>query len=169
MDWPTYRSFSVFDRLIRTGSWRRPVLFLVVFVALAVVSFSAAAGGKRGAWLLGGVLLAVGLVFPGAHFARYALTLKQLRARLGLKDGSRPAYTLALGEDSGALVVRAPKQEEQRFAWEKLYGVWLRGQVIYIYVEAGKAYILPLTQIPARAEEAIAYLRGVVPAERFHA
>lgn len=169
LDWQTYRSFFVFDRFIRTRGWWRPALFLVVFVGLAVISFVAAAGGKQGAGLLGGVLLGLGVLLPGVHVARQALGLRQLRTRLGLKDNSRHAYTLALTENPRALVVRASGKEPQAFAWQNMHGVWHRGEVVYLYVEPGRAYILPLKQLPGQEKEALDILHKAVPADRFHA
>ncbi len=169
LDAGMYRSFSVFDRFIRTGSWRRPVFFLAIFVTLAVVSFVAAAKGTGGAWLLGGVLLGIGLLFPAVHFYRYFKGLKGLIKQFGLSGGKqRFAYTLALDENPRELVVRTPQKEPLTFSWKKVHGVWRRGDLVFIYVEAARAYMLPLNQLDDQGQAALDLLRHKVPAERLH-
>jgi len=66
MDRKTYRDFMVFDSVIRIGSWRRPLLFALIFTGLAAVSFAASLTGRQGA-LLGAALLLVGLG-PALYF-----------------------------------------------------------------------------------------------------
>ena len=169
LDERSYRSFALFDRLVRTGSWKRPLAFLLAFIVLATVSFIAAASGKQGALLLGSVLMVIGIVFPASHFFRFISGLSQWVARLGLQGKSkRHAYTLAFMEDPRALTVYDANRSRLVFPWKDLHGVWRRKDAVYLYVEAGKAYILPSSIEPAKRDAAWDLLRQVVPKDRVH-
>lgn len=169
LDERSYRSFAVFDRLVRTGSWKRPLAFLLAFVVLATVSFIAAASGRQGALLLGSVLMVIGIVFPVSHYVRFISGLSQWIARLGLKGKSkRFAYTLKFREDPRALIVQDANKARLVFPWKDLHGVWRRKNAVYLYVEAGKAYIVPPSVEKEKRDAAWELLRQVVPRDRVH-
>ena len=169
LDEKSYRAFAVFDRLVRTGSWKRPLAFLAVFVALAAISFIAAASGKQGALLLGSVLLLIGAAFPASHFHRFLSGLSQWVARLGLQGkNKRYAYTLAFMENPRALTVYDANRQPLTFPWKDFHGVWRRRGAVYLYAEAGKAYIVPSSVEKAIRDAAWDRLRQAVPKERIH-
>lgn len=169
LDVKSYRSFALFDRLIRTGNWKRPLVFLAAFVLLAMVSFISAASGKQGALLLGSVLLVIGIVFPVSHYYRFISGLSQWVARLGLQGkNKRYSYTLAFTENPRALTVYDANKKPLIFPWKDFYGVWRRKEAVYLYVEAGKAYILPSSLEDEKKDAAWVRLWQVVPKERIH-
>lgn len=169
LDEKSYRSFALFDRLIRTGNWKRPLAFFSIFVLLAMVSFIAAALGKQGALLLGSVLLMIGIVIPATHYYRFISGLSQWVSRLGLKGkNKRYAYTLAFMENPRALTVYDANKKSLVFPWKDFHGVWCRKEAVYLYVEAGKAYILPSSVEDGIKNAALVRLLHVVPKERIH-
>ncbi len=169
LDEKSYRSFALFDRLIRTGNWKRPLAFLAIFVLLAMVSFVAAVSGKQGALLLGSVLMVIGIVVPASHYYRFISSLSQWVARLGLQGKKkRYAYTLAFMDNPRALTVYDANKKTLIFPWKDFHGIWRRKEVVYLYVEAGKAYILPLSLKDGQKDAVLAHLWQVVPKERIH-
>ncbi len=167
LDEKTYRSFAVFDGLIRTGSWRRPAWFAGVFTALAAVSFAVAALRQQG-WLLGAVLLLVGLGLPASYFGRFFGSVNQRVRRLRLDKGSRRAYCLSLEEQPGSLLVTAPPAAPLTFSLQEAFGAWLRKDAIYLYVQEEKVYILPETCAPEGLGPLWARLHALMPADRLH-
>lgn len=168
LDAKTYRSYSFFDRFIRTGGWRRPLFFLLGFCALAGLSFFMAARGNSGAWLLGAALLFVGLLLPSVHIYNYLRGVKALLDRFGLKgDSRRLAYTLSLNEDRGALLVYVKGQNPARYSWKKMEAVYQRGDLLLIYPEPAKAFILPLKALGEQAGQAKALIQQAIPTGRY--
>jgi len=168
MDRKTYRDFMVFDSVIRIGSWRRPLLFALIFTGLAAVSFAASLTGRQGA-LLGAALLLVGLGPALYFFFRIYSQINQLAEKLGLKDGkSRLAYRLVFDEDPRALLVRAPGKEELAFPWADMMGAWRRKEAVYLYVKPGTAYLVPKAQAAAGLDAYWAFLKGRLPPEKMH-
>lgn len=166
MDRKTYRAFMVFDSLIRTGAWRRPALFMAIFVLLALLGFLASLLGRQGA-PLGLALLFVGLLPAAYLFWRVHSQISRRMDRLGLKKGaSRLAYSLAFAENPGALTVRAPGKDALSFPWALMPGAWRRKEAIYLYVQPGKAYVVPANQAAAGLEAYWAFLQTVLPGEK---
>lgn len=138
IDAATFRRFALFDTFHRQKRWRAPVLFAAVMAAFAAVCF-ACQGSRSGAALLGAVLLTVGLGLPAVYVLSYLLSVRKQGRRLGL-DGSRPAYTLRLGED-GIQVVSGKERAEYR--WEQMFYVYRVPACIYLYVTPRRAFLLP--------------------------
>ena len=168
LDEKTYRTFAVFDGLIRTKSWRRPAWFAGVFTVLALVSFLAA--GSRGEGkLLGAVLLLVGLGLPASYFRRFFRMLGTRLDRLQLQRGSRRrAYFLALNAQEGTLQVTAPPAEPLVFSMTDAFGVWLRPGAIYLYVQEDKVYIVPQSCASMGLQPLWEQLKRMVPNDRLH-
>ncbi len=141
VDGAIYRRFSVFDAIIRTKKWRRPALFAGIFCAFAVACFLLDTAENQGG-LLGGVLLAVGLFFPLSYFGIYFYNLEQKIKKLQIKGKKRRAYRVTLSDAPDGVAVDTGKQTT-RARWKDVYMVCRRPKDIYLYIERGRAYILP--------------------------
>lgn len=167
LDENNFRRFAFFDRYVRTGALKRPLIFLAVFAVLALIAFIAAMNGVRGAWLLGGVLLGIGLLLPVNHFIRFFSNLNKRVKQLGLdKNKKRLAYTLFLKQDPKHLVTQNAKQEQSSHSWKKMLGAWEHKGDVYVYVEEGKVYLIP--GAVQDAQETMAFLQSVMPKEKVH-
>lgn len=142
LDGKTYKRFSVFDTILRGRRWVRPLVFAVIFCVLAAICIIFKARLSQ-AVLLAAVLLAVGLGLPAAYFATYFITLNQKVDKLKIKSQKRRAYSLCLTEQPDGIQVVTPKGDSSRFIWKKAFAAYSRKDAIYLYVEAGKAYIIP--------------------------
>lgn len=168
LDEKTFREFAFFDRYLRTGALKRPLIFLIVFVILATIAMIAAINGVRGAWLLGGVLLTIGLLLPLNHFIRFFLSLNKRVKQLGLqKSKTRLAYTLYLQQDPKHLVVLTPKKEQHSYNWKKMLGAWRHKNNVYLYIEPGKVYLVPGSIQPV--EQTLSFLHSVMDKDKIHA
>lgn len=144
LDARSYRAFRSFDQFVRLRSIRRPLIFLSIFAALALISFAMGATGTKGGWLLGAALLVVGILLPASYVLQFLRGVDQQAAKLGLTGSARKyAYTLLLYEDPEALTVQTGSDGSLRFPWTKIHGIWRGKEAIYLYVAPEKAYILP--------------------------
>lgn len=163
-----YRDFMVFDNLTRIGAWRRPLWFAAIFTGLAAVALVATMFGYQGL-VLGLALLVVGLGLPGLLIARIYYVIGTRVRGLGLAKGkSRLAYHLDFTKDKNALVVSVPGKEALVFPWAQAMGAWRRMEAIYVYVQPGRAYLVPAGQAEGGLDQYWDYLRNVLPGERLH-
>ena len=168
LDARTYLRFTWFDTMLRTRRWVRPVVFAVFFCVLSIISFSMRTPGGQGT-LLGVVLLAVGLLLPLSFFIHAYRTLqKRARALKLVGQSKRFAYHLQLLEQGNGLRVTTAGDEVQVFPWASMHGVWRRPQVVYLYVEAGKTYILPRQEDARQWQTILDHLLRVVPKSKYH-
>lgn len=169
MDAAAFREFSAFDVLTRQKRWRRPLLFAVLMLAFAVICFTQV-GQRQGAALLGTVLAVIGAGLPIVYFATFFQSVNKQAKRLKLET-PRDVYRVELS-DSGVRVLEAGKQDKQKlvqhYEWTGLYGAWRTGTAVYIYVESGKAYLLPAAQIPGGLDAVWKFVQEKLPAEKQH-
>ncbi len=144
IDEQIFRQFTLFDLLKIKRVWRGPVLFALLMAGFSSLCFLMR-GRAEGAALLGGVLLAVGLVLP----ALYAVTLLY-RVRVQVKshglETPRAAYTLTLSGAPDGVAAQNPAGQSARYEWKRLYGVWRNAGCVYLYVTKSRAFILPEAQ-----------------------
>lgn len=169
IDRKIFRDFSVFDVLVRQRRWQRPLVFALILLFFAVLCF-AQVGKRDGAVLLGSVLAVVGVGLPLVYFGMFFYSVKQQAARMGLSR-MKDAYRVELGAD-GVCMHPAGSQDkadqEERHAWDKVFGAWRTENAVYLYVGPARAYILPVDQIPGGADAAWKLLKHVLPAEKLH-
>ncbi len=139
LDSDTFSRFAWFDTMVRHKRWQRPATFAAIFTVLAIIAFLRADAENQGV-LLGGVLLAVGLVLPLVWLASYALSLRKQAKAMGLP---RPVYTVELTESGVTCYQTAAGAAPEHTPWADVYGVWRRPDAVYLYVQPGKAYLLP--------------------------
>lgn len=169
MDTAAFREFSAFDVLTRQKRWRRPLLFAVLMLVFAIICFTQV-GKREGAALLGAVLTVVGLGLPIVYFATFFQSVSKQAKRLKLET-PRDVYRVELSE-SGVRVMEAGRQDKrnlvQHYPWADLHGAWRTGSAVYLYVESGKAYLLPGAQIPGGLDATWKFVQEKLPAEKQH-
>lgn len=149
MDAKTFRSFALFDSLLRRRLWRAPALFAGILLFFALLCFLLRERAEQAA-LLGVVLLAVGLGLPAVYFFTFLRSVRMQIRKLKL-DRPRPVYTVTISAAEG--VRAAVKKESACYRWEDLHSAYRRNGCIYLYVSAQRAYLLPEPQITGGVED----------------
>ena len=158
----TFRSFAVFDQLVRRKAWRKPAAFFAAFVILAIIAF---ASGKEQSGLLGGVLLAVGIILPAVYLGTFLRQVHEQAVKQGLKEPKK-VYTVTLGEDG--FTADNEKNEHVFVPWsEDGLTAYRKKGCIYLYTGWGKAFLLPDGQADAADEEVRAFLAKHLGEERW--
>jgi hypothetical protein len=162
IDAATFRRFALFDTFTRGKRWRGPAVFATILSVSACVCFALHA--RRGAVLLGAVLLAVGLGLPVAWLASYLLSLRAQAKRMHLSTPQH-AYTL-LVRDGGIEITSVQGKGKTTLAWGQVYAVYRRRDCTYLYADASHAYLLPHSQIEGGEAGLWALLQAHLPAEK---
>ena len=148
MDYKTLRDFSMFDTFVLKKRWIRPALFGGIFLVFAVICF--AATGKEQNWLLGAVMLLIGLGMPAVYVGMFLSGVKGQAKKLRLP---RRVYTLNFS-GSGIHIVNDLKQDEKvDLEWKKIPAAFRCKKAIYLYAAPTRAFILPDGQGDASADE----------------
>lgn len=155
---PIFRRFAFFDAFYHQKHWQRPVLFFLLMSAFSVPCF-VLRDQRRGAALLGVVLLIVGLGLPLAYLLSFSLSLRRQMKQMDLR-GQRIAYTLRL--EPGGIHVTAGT-ETADYAWDTVHMVYRTADCDYLYVSARRAYLLPHG---ASAEKLWELLQSSLPPEK---
>lgn len=87
IDGRLFRNFALFDTFRRQRKWVSPALFAAIMIGFSCVCF-ALRGQAEQAVLLGGTLLAVGLLLPAAYFLNFFLSVRTQVKKLGLTTPS---------------------------------------------------------------------------------
>lgn len=164
LDAGLFRRFALFDTLIRQKRWAPPALFFGIMLFFSLICFSLY-GQKEQAALLGGVLLAVGLLLPAGYLLSFWLSIRAQIKKLGLRGG-RQVYTVTLDPKKG-IAVSAGKERALR-PWDQVHGVYAVKDCIYLYVTPRQAYLLPLAQVEGGEESLRDLLRSALPPQRLH-
>ena len=163
LDRAAFSRFAWFDTMVRRRRWQRPATFAAIFTVLALIAFLRADAENQGA-LLGGVLLAVGLGLPLVWLASYALSLRKQAKVMGLP---RAVYTVELGESGVTCYQTAAGAAPEHTPWADVYGAWRRPDAVYLYVQSGKAYLLPDGE-KRQMDKIWATLKGHLPKEKLY-
>ena len=161
-----FQDFAVFDTIQRTKRWVRPCVFAVIMIAFACVCFALANSGNQGI-LMGCVLLAVGLGLPLVYFFQFFYSVRQQAKKMKL-DRPRHAYDILLNEDGVTFRAPTPAGGSAVTPWAEVYGDWQRDNIIYLYVSAQRAYLLPAGQSNVRDEKLWEYVSAHLPADKVH-
>lgn len=137
-----FQEFAWFDMLCQQRRYRAPAVFAAVMAVFAAVCFLMS-GRVRGAGLLGGVLLGIGLVLPLGWLLSFHMSVQAEAKRLKLSQ-SPVAYTLRL-TDRGLAVSKG--KEKLEYSWEQLYRVCRLHRCICLYVASQRAFLLPTENI----------------------
>lgn len=158
---PVFRRFAFFDAFYHQKHWQRPLVFALLMSAFSVPCFLLR-DQRQGAVLLGAVLLLVGLGLPLAYLLSFSLSLRRQMKRMDLR-GERIAYTLRL-EPGGVHVTAGAETAD--YPWETVHMAYRTSDCDYLYVSAGRAYLLP--HGPS-AEKVWALLQSALPPEKLKA
>lgn len=129
--------FSLFDTFSHKKGWLRPALFAAILAASAAVCF--ALHERRGAVLLGGVLLVVALGLPAAWVLSFLLSVRGQARSQGLGNG-KYVYTLELG-DEGLAVDNG--RERALYPWAQILLACRRPDAVYLYITPQRAFLVP--------------------------
>lgn len=132
-----FLKFSMFDTFVHKKGWLRPALFAAILGASAGVCF--ALRERRGAVLLGAVLLIVALGLPGAWLLSFFLSVRRQAKDQGLAGG-KYVYTLDLGEKELAV---DNGHERAAYPWGQIFRVYRRPDAAYLYINPQRAFLLP--------------------------
>lgn len=148
MDYKTLRDFSLFDTFILKKHWIKPTVFCAAFLVFALICF--AATGKEQNWLLGTVMLLIGLGMPAVYVGMFLSGVKGQAKKLKLP---RRVYTL-ICSNQGIRIQNDLKQEEQvTLEWQKIPAAFRCRKAIYLYAAPTRAFILPNDQADAPVDE----------------
>lgn len=132
-----FLKFSMFDTFVHKKGWLRPALFAVILGTSAGVCF--ALRERRGAVLLGTVLLVVALGLPAAWILSFFLSVRRQAKGQGLAKG-KYVYTLDLGD--GELAVDNG-HERASYPWGQIFRVYRRSDAAYLYINPQRAFLIP--------------------------
>lgn len=138
-----FLEFAWFDLLHQQRRHRAPLIFAAVMAGFASICFLMS-GRVRGAGLLGGVLLGVGLVLPFGWLLSFHLSLRAEGRRLKLAQ-SPETYTLRL-TDRGLTVTK--DSERADFSWDSVLRVCRLRHCVCLYTAPRQAFLLPVGDIP---------------------
>lgn len=131
--------FSLFDAFSRNRVWLRPAVFAAILGVCAAVCF--VLHQRRGAVLLGSVLLIVALGLPAAYFLSFFLSLRR-QARAQELAGEKYVYTLELHDGEEGISVDNGR-ERAAFPWAQVFHAYRRPDAAYLYVTPQRAFLLP--------------------------
>lgn len=157
-----FRRFTLFDIFRRRKMWRAPAIWAAILCSCAIICFIM--NHVRGAVLLGGVLMCVGLGLPLSYFASFSASIKSQILRMGL---SRPqhVYTLVLTQKASGISVSNEK-EKADYEWKMVHHVYRDVLATYLFMTKERAFILPHSCIEEGDEELWKLIAKKVPAER---
>lgn len=152
--------FGLFDTLSLKRGWVRPALFAAILGGAAAVCFIM--HQRRGAVLLGSVLLAVAAGLPAAWFLNFFVSLRKQAAAQGLGQGKH-VYTLTL--DGGGVRVDNGR-ERADFAWDQVFRVCRRPEATYLYITPQRAFLIPHHCAEGGGDGLWSFLQAHVPEAR---
>ena len=145
----------MFDTFVLKKHWIRPAVFGAIFLIFAVVCF--AATGKEQNWLLGSVMLLIGLGMPAVYVGMFLSQVKGQAKKLRL-DPPRRVYTVELSDECVRVTNDLKEEETVTLEWQKMPGAFRRKKAIYLYATPARAFILPDGQADATPDEVWAML-----------
>ena len=156
-----FRRFAVFNTLRHRRAWVRPLVFALIFSALAAVCF---VSGRPQSGLLGAVLLACGLGLPLVWLGTFFAQLSAQAKKNGLRQ-PRLVYTVKLRR----LGVHIAKEgSDLEVPWDKMYAACRVRGAVYLYVTPERAFLLPDGQADVAPEDVWAALTRHMPQGRCH-
>lgn len=165
MDAKTFRRFGLFDTFILRRRWLSPAVFSAIFIAFSILCFCLKSRAQSG--LLGGVLLAVGILLPVCYVLSFFLQMNDQVKKLGLKK-PKPVYTLILGKKDVRITNDMKEEAEVVLPWANALGVWRDRRATYLYATASRAFILPDGQSGCSPAELWDFIAQCLPAEKLH-
>lgn len=156
-----FQEFATYDALVRQKRWRGPMAFLLIFGILSALCYTQTQR-LRGAWILGTVLLAVGVGLPLAYFVNFYLSVKAQGKKLG-GEKAPIAYTVRLREEG---ILAENGKEKVTLGWEQLHGAARLSHSVCLYVSARQAYLLPVEAEEKEGREIWEWVTEHTPREK---
>lgn len=163
MDYKTLRDFSLFDTFILKKHWLKPTIFGVAFVIFAIICF--AATDKEQNWLLGTVMLLIGLGMPAVYVGMFLSQVKSQAKKLKLP---RKVYTLTCSTECIRITNNLKQEEQVTLEWPKIPAAFRCKKAIYLYAAPTRAFILPDGQADATPDEVWAMMESNLREGRAH-
>lgn len=148
MDYKTLRDFSLFDTFVLKKHWFKPTIFGAAFLIFAIICF--AATDKEQNWLLGTVMLLIGLGMPAVYVGMFLSQVKSQAKKLRLP---RKVYTLTFTTESIRISNNMKQEEQVTLEWPKVPAAFRCKKAIYLYAAPTRAFILPNGQADAAQDE----------------
>ena len=155
LDEKTFKRFARFDMFALRKKWIRPAVFALILILFA---FAAMLLRKEQSGMIAAVLLAVGIGLPLVYIGTFLSQVNMQAARARLKP-ARPVYTVMLREDGVRIENNQKKEEPQEASWNSIQQAFRKKDCIYLYVTAGKAFLLPEKQADAPDHEVWDFIR----------
>lgn len=131
--------FSMFDVLRRQKRWRAPAIFALILGVSAAACF--VLHERRGAVVLGAVLLVLAAGLPAAYFLSFFLSVRSQAKKQGLSKG-KYVYTLDLHDDGDGIDVDNGR-EHAAYSWEQVSRAYRGRDATYLYISAQRAFLIP--------------------------
>lgn len=154
-----FKRFSFFDTMIRKKMWRSPALFAAILGISACICYLM--HHVDGAVMLGTVLLVVGLGFPVAYFASFALSLHKQITTYGLTRPQK-VYTLHLSKNMDGISVEN-EREQVKYRWDNVFHVYRDKYATYLFMNPQRGFILPHTCTEDNAAQLWQLLEQTLP------
>ena len=162
LDEKDFMRFGWSDAFRHKRAWRRPALFAAILGAAAAVCF--VLHDRRGAVLLGSVLLAVALGLPAAWLLSFCLSLRRQAQAAGLAGG-KYAYTLELHDDDRGIVVDNG-EEHAVYPWGQVFHVYRDAAASYLYITPQRAFLIPHSCVRGGGDGLWELVGRRIPADR---
>lgn len=130
--------FALYDTFIMRKRWRAPGLFAAIMCGFSLVCFTLLRNREQSS-LLGLVLLSVGLVLPTVWVLMFIASARA-QAKKSRLTPYKAQYTVVFSEN-GFDVVK--DKERAKFAYKDIKRLVRRRDCVYIYVDTGRAFLLP--------------------------
>lgn len=137
-----YKRFAYFDTFRLKKRYRSPILFALIMTAFAIVCFLLK--DREQNELIGGVLLAIGLLMPLAYFVMFESSVRTQIKAMEIDKNAREFYSLSLSDAAKGIEVESEDGKQKvQVEWEKAFGAYRVDGCIYLYVLPTKAFLLP--------------------------
>lgn len=130
--------FALYDTFVMRKRWRTPALFAAIMGGFSLLCFTLLRNREQSS-LLGLVLLSVGLVLPTVWVLMFIVSARA-QARSSKLTPYKAQYTVTFSEN-GFEVVK--DKEHAKFTYGDIKRLVRRRDCVYIYVDAGRAFLLP--------------------------
>lgn len=166
LDNQIFSKFAVFDNLLRRRQWVTLAVFTLIMLVCASICFVMRAAAEH-AVMLGGVLIAVGLVIPmvylGMFFRSVGLLVKAHKL-----EKPRLVYSLQLLDEPDGVRVSNPGGESAQYKWDAMFGVYRVAGCTYLYAAQNRAFLLPDGQVDGGVDALWDLLEKMLPAQKLH-
>jgi hypothetical protein len=149
-----FRNFALYDRFVKAGLWKRPVIFAAIFTVCALICLFS---GRDQSVLLGTVLLVVGLGLPAVWVGSFLVSVHSQARKQQLGKGKK-VYTVVLRQKGICVLGEQAGTAPVEVAWGQIADFRRGREAWYLYVTPGRAFILPDGQGPVSPQETGAFV-----------